>query len=212
MPLITADQLKAALPNCKNPEIWVEALIPAFEKYSITSHERIASFLAQIGHESGQFNVLEEKLSYTAARLMKVWPKRFPTLAIARKYERNPEKLANFVYANRIGNGPESSGDGYRFRGRGLVQLTGRSNYVSASQALGIDLVAHPELLSEPAVAAMSAAWFWATRGLNELADDQTGDNDLEDFTTITKRINGGTVGLQERFQLFKSAEQTLMA
>lgn len=212
MPLITADQLKAALPNCKKPEMWVEALIPAFEKYAITSNERIASFLAQIGHESGQFNVLEEALSYSAARLMKVWPKRFPTLAIAQKYERNPEKLANFVYANRIGNGPESSGDGYRFRGRGLIQLTGRSNYASASQALGIDLVAHPERLTEPAIAAMSAAWFWATRGLNELADDQTDDNDLEDFTTITKRINGGTVGLKERFDLFKAAEQTLTA
>ncbi|WP_226986797.1 glycoside hydrolase family 19 protein [Chlorobaculum tepidum] len=156
--------------------------------------------------------MLEEKLSYSAARLMKVWPKRFPTLAIAEKYERNPEKLANYVYANRIGNGPESSGDGYRFRGRGLIQLTGRSNYESASKALGIDLLNHPDQLTEPAVAAMSAAWFWASHGLNELADDRTGDNDLEDFTTITKIINGGTVGLQERFKLFKAAETALIA
>jgi putative chitinase len=212
MPMITVAQLKAALPNCKNPELWVDAFIPAFEKYAINSEARIASFLAQTGHESNQFNVLEESLSYSAARLMKVWPKRFPTLSIAQKYEKNSEKLGNYVYANRIGNGPEASGDGYRFRGRGLIQLTGRSNYASASKALGVDLLAHPEKLTDPAVAAMSAAWFWASHGLNELADDRTDDNDLEDFTSITKIINGGTVGLQERFKLFTAAEQALTA
>lgn len=210
MPLITATQLKTILPQCKQPEVWAAALIPAFEKYAITSKPRIAAFLGQTGHESGQFNILQENLYYSAARLMKVWPKRFPTLAIAQQYEKNPTRLANHVYANRIGNGPESSGDGYKYRGRGLIQLTGRSNYASAAQALGIDLLNNPDRLIEPPVAALSAAWFWASRGLNELADDRTDDNDLEDFTTITRRINGGTVGLQERFRLFKQAEQVL--
>lgn len=210
MSSMTAAKLKAILPKCKDPEAWVAALVPAFEKYDIDSRERIAAFLSQTGHESGQFNVLEENLSYSAARLVQVWPKRFQTTAFAKSYERNPEKLANYVYANRIGNGPESSGDGYRFRGRGLIQLTGRSNYATASKAIGIDLLKNPEKLTEPAVAAMSAAWFWASRGLNELADDRTDDNDLEDFTTITKRINGGTVGLQERLALFKAARSAL--
>jgi len=210
MPLITATQLKTILPLCKQPDIWAAALIPAFEKYAITSKARIASFLGQTGHESGQFNILQENLNYSATRLMKVWPKRFPTLALAQQYERNPAKLGSFVYANRIGNGPEASGDGYKYRGRGLIQLTGHSNYATASQALGIDLLGTPDRLIEPPVAALSAAWFWASRGLNELADDRTDDNDLEDFTTITRRINGGTVGLQERFKLFKLAEQGL--
>lgn len=210
MSSLTAAKLQAILPRCKDPEAWVAALLPAFARYDIDSRERIAAFLSQTGHESGQFAVLEERLSYSAARLVKVWPRRFPSLAFAEQYERNPEKLANYVYANRIGNGPESSGDGYRFRGRGLIQLTGRSNYASASKALGIDLLGHPEQLTEPPVAAMSAAWFWASHGLNELADDRTDDNDLEDFTTITKRINGGTMGLKERLALFKAARVVL--
>jgi putative chitinase len=159
-------------------------------KMLLPSNERIASFLAQTGDESHHFNVLEEHLSYSAARLMKVWPKRFPACTIAQKYERNPEKLGNFAYANGIGNGPESSGDGYRFRGRGMIRLTGRSNYASASKALGEDLLDHPERLAEPALATMSAAWFWASHSLNELDDDRTGDNDLDDFTTITRILS----------------------
>ena len=210
MTSLTENKLRTAFPKCKTPGIWVAALLPALDKYDISSKARIASFLGQIAHESGQFNTLEENLFYSASRLVKVWPKRFPTLEFAQQYEKNPQKLGNYVYANRIGNGAVSSGDGYRFRGRGLVQLTGRSNYASASSILGVDLLSHPDLLIEPNVAAMSAAWFWASRGLNELADDKTGDNDLEDFTTITMRINGGTAGLQNRFQLFKAAEAAL--
>ncbi|ROH86283.1 glycoside hydrolase family 19 protein [Pseudomethylobacillus aquaticus] len=210
MALITESRLRTAFPKCKSPDAWVSALLPALDKYNISSKARVASFLGQIAHESGQFNTLEENLFYSASRLMKVWPKRFPTQGFAQQYEKNPTKLGNYVYANRIGNGAESSGDGYRFRGRGLIQLTGRSNYASASSVLGVDLLNNPDLLLDPNVAAMSAAWFWASRGLNELADDKTDDDDLEDFTTITKRINGGTAGLQERFQLFKAAEAAL--
>ncbi len=210
MALITAHQLHTAFPRCKEPDAWAAALIPALEKYNISSKARIASFLGQIAHESGQFNRMEENLSYSATRLTQVWPKRFPTLALAQQYEKKPQKLGNYVYANRIGNGPEASGDGYRFRGRGLIQLTGRSNYASASSVLGTDLLANPDRLLEKNLAAMAAAWFWASRGLNELADDETDDNDLEDFRSITQRINGGTAGIQERFALFKAMEAAL--
>lgn len=211
---ITEDKLLsvigAAFPMCKNKEAWASAIIPALDKYKINTAPRIASFLGQIAHESGQFNTLQENLYYTAPRLMKVWPKRFPDLATAQRYEKNAPKLGNYVYANRIGNGPESSGDGFRYRGRGLIQLTGRSNYLSASSNIGIDLLNDPDKLLEPRYAALSAAWFWASHGLNELADDETDDNDLEDFTAITKIINGGTAGLHERLKLTRAAEMVL--
>jgi putative chitinase len=162
----------------------------------------LCSFLAQTGYESAQYNRLSESLYYkTALRLMAVWPKRFPTQDSAAPYVANEEKLANFVYANRLGNGDVDSGDGFRFRGRGIIQITGRSNYTDAGTALGVDLSSDPDLLLDKNTAAMAAAWFWSSRGLNALADDMTDDNDLEDFTEITKRINGGTVGIQDRLQ-----------
>lgn len=207
---ISAKTLQLALPKCKNPQVWAEALNPALARFEINSKARIASFLAQTGHESGQFNTLVENLNFSAARMLAVWPKRFPSIAFAAQYERNPEKLGNFVYANRIGNGNEASGDGYKYRGRGLIQITGRSNYAAVSTALGHDFINAPDDLQLPAFAALSSAWYWASRGLNALADDKTDDNDLEDFTTITKRINGGTVGLKERFALFKQIENAL--
>lgn len=210
MSFITLNTLQVSLPNCKNPQQWVDALNLALTEYEINSKARIASFLAQTGHESGQFNRLVENLNYKAARLMAVWPKRFPDLAFASQYELNAEKLANYVYANRIGNGPEASGDGYRYRGRGILQLTGRSNYAAASKVLGHDLLADPDALLTPAIAAMSAAWFWQSHGLNALADDNADDNDIEDFIAITKKINGGTAGLQERLALFKTIAQAL--
>jgi putative chitinase len=210
MAFITENRLRTAFPACKDPGIWAEALSSVLDQYAINTKARQASFLGQIAHESGYFNTMEENLYYSASRLMKVWPKRFPTLGFAQQYEKNPEKLGSYVYANRIGNGSVTSGDGFKFRGRGLIQLTGRSNYASAASILGVDLLGNPELLKQPRVAAMAAAWFWASRGLNELADDKTDDDDLEDFTTITRRINGGTAGLQERFALFKSAEAAL--
>lgn len=204
--MIDADLIKKALPQCKTPDVWADALNPAMAQFQINNPGRIASFLAQTGHESGQFNRLTEGLYYkTAARLVAVWPKRFPNEAAAAPYVANEQKLANYIYALRIGNGPESSGDGYRFRGRGLIQITGRSNYADVGKALGVDLLATPELLIEPKWAALSAAYFWFGHGLNALADDETDDNDIEDFTTMTKKINGGTAGLQDRLALYRA-------
>lgn len=210
--MLTAALLRNCFPKCSDPEAWALALAPALLRFEINTPARLASFLAQTGHESGQFNRLEEGLIYQAARLCKVWPKRFPTEAAALAYANNKQKLANFVYANRLGNGNEASGDGYRYRGRGIIQITGRSNYAAAAQALGLKLVENPDLLLDKANAAMSAAWFWHSRGLNALADDGTDDNDLEDFREITKRINGGTVGLQERLALLNAVEANLSA
>jgi putative chitinase len=210
--MILTDQLvKQIFPQCLEPAGWSQALNPALERYAINSKARLCSFLAQTGHESAQFNRLVEGLHYkTALRLMAVWPKRFPTEVSAAPYVSNAEKLANFVYANRLGNGDAASGDGFRFRGRGIIQITGRSNYAEAGTALGINLLADPDLLLTKNLAAMAAAWFWNSRGLNALADDMTDDNDLEDFTEITRRINGGSVGLKDRLLAFNQIDATL--
>ncbi len=209
--MLSAQTLHAIFPLCPDPKRWAQALRPAMERYGIDTPARMASFLAQTGHESVQFSRLDENLCYRSSkRLMQVWPKRFPSEQAARPYVDNPEKLANFVYAKRLGNGDASSGDGYRYHGRGILQITGRSNYAAAGQALGLELVAQPDLLLQPEHAAMSAAWFWDSRGLNALADDQTGDDDLEDFTRITRLINGGTVGLRERLALLLRLEPAL--
>lgn len=208
--MLTAETLKKVFPRCPTPDIWAKALQAACDQFEINTRARLSSFLAQIGHESGQFTTLVESLKYTAPRLMKVWPKRFPTLAAATPYAMNEQKLGNFVYANRNGNGNAASGDGFRYRGRGLIQLTGRSNYLEAGKALGVDLVKTPDLLTQPAYAALSAGWYWQSRGLNALADDKTDDDDLEDFREITRRINGGYVGVQERFALFKQIRAVL--
>jgi putative chitinase len=211
--MVTADSLKKVLPLCKEPDKWAIALKPAMDKFEINTPARIASFLTQTGYESAQFNKLVESLVYkTAARLMKVWPKRFPTEASATPYVNNEERLANFVYANRIGNGDVNSGDGYRYRGRGIIQITGKSNYADIGKVLGIDLVNNPDLLVTPEWAAMSAAYYWQGHGLNALADDMTDENDIEDFTTITKKINGGTEGLSQRLALYKTIEEVLIA
>jgi putative chitinase len=209
--MISEALLRSSLPRCGKPAMWADALAPALTKYEINSPARVASFLAQAGHESLQFNKLVEGLNYTkAARLVEVWPKRFPTEASAAPYVGNERALANFVYANRLGNGNANSGDGFRFRGRGLIQVTGRSNYREVGNALGLDLETDPDLLLEPANAAMSAAYFWSSRGLNALADDQTGDDDLEDFKEITRRVNGALVGLDDRLALLNSIQATL--
>lgn len=210
--MLSAEKLQRIFPNCKAPAAWADALAPTFQKYEIETPDRIASFLAQTGYESAQYNRIEENLNFsTAARLTQVWPKRFPTEASAMPYVNNPQGLANLVYANRMGNGDAQSNDGYRYRGRGIIQLTGRSNYDSAGDAMGVDLLNTPELLSDPKWAALSAGWYWQSRGLNELADDRTHDDDLEDFARITRRINGGLVGLKERFALFKQVYAELM-
>ena len=208
--MLEAMQLKQIMPACSSVDPWVGPLNAAMQEFDIGSRERIAAFLAQIAHESGELGRLTENLSYSAARLTQVWPKRFPSREAALPYERNPQRLADYVYANRLGNGNAASGDGWRYRGRGLLQLTGRGNYRSVGSALTLPLEASPELLEQPLPAARSAAYFWKTHGLNELADDHNSDNDDEDFVTICVRINGGYAGLRHRQQYWARAKAVL--
>jgi putative chitinase len=169
-----------------------DPLNATFIKFKIDTDRKQAAFLGQCGHECGNFKVFEENLNYRAETLMKLWPKRFPTLEFAKQYERNPRKIANSVYSNRMGNRDEASGDGYRFRGRGAIQLTGHSSYYHAGQALGVDFVANPDLVATPLYALLTAGWFWSTHGCNELADAMN-------WVGLTKKINGGTIGLDDR-------------
>ena len=173
-------------------EEWLTPLNETFQKYDISTPTRQAFFIGQCAHESGNFKVLEENLHYSAARLMAVWPSRFPNIAMANQYANNPEKIANYVYAGRLGNGDEESGDGWRYHGRGLIQLTGKDNYANCGSGLGVDLLSNPNMLIDPKYAALSAGWFWNKKGLNALADAQ-------DLDTMTKRINGGLLGLDDR-------------
>lgn len=173
---------------------WVDALNETFSKFDISTPIRQASFIGQCSHESGNFRLLSENLNYRAETLMKLWKARFPTIEIANEYARNPKKIANKVYANRMGNRDEASGDGYRFRGRGCIQLTGHANYFHAGQACGEDFVMQPDLVATPRYAAMTAGWFWDTHKLNQYADKQ-------DFLMMTKKINGGTIGLDDRIK-----------
>lgn len=184
---------------------YLDPLNAALNEFEINTPLREAAFLAQIAHESGNFLRLVENLNYSAKRLTQVWPKRFPTLEKAQPYANNPEKLANFTYANRNGNGPEASGDGWKYRGRGFIQITGRANYQSCSNGLGADFVGEPDLLAQPEFAFRSAGWYWDSRGLNPLADNG-------DLKTITIRINGGTVGLAERLSLYNKIKSILGA
>ena len=186
--MLTSDQLK----RLHIGEQWLDALNETFARFDISTPIRQASFIGQCGHECGSFKVLEENLNYRAETLMKLWKSRFPTIEVANEYARNPKKIANKVYASRMGNRDESSGDGYRFRGRGCIQLTGHANYFHAGQACGEDFVMNPDLVATPKYAAMTAGWFWSTHKLNQYADGS-------DFLMMTKKINGGTIGLQDR-------------
>jgi putative chitinase len=172
---------------------WFEPLLETFDKYQINTPRRQACFIGQTMHESGSFKFTKENLNYSAKALMATWPSRFPDLAIAMQFERQPEKIANKVYSGRMGN--TEDGDGAKYIGRGLIQITGKENYTHCGQALGIDLVANPQLLEEPRYAALSAGWFWNKKGLNALADDGTSNA----FEVMTKRINGGLLGLNDR-------------
>jgi len=172
---------------------WLEPLLETFEKYDISTPKRQACFLGQVMHESGSFKFTKENLNYSAKALMATWPSRFPDLEIASQFERQPEKIANKVYSGRMGN--TEDGDGAKYIGRGLIQVTGKENYTHCGEALGLDLVANPQLLEEPRYAALSAGWFWNKKGLNALADEGTKDS----FEVMTKRINGGLLGLDDR-------------
>lgn len=202
-----ADQLAQCLPRNTKPADLFQALnnILALPKYDITTVNRVAGFLAQCGHESLDFTVLEENLNYSADRLHAVFPRYFPTLESAQPYNRQPQKIANKIYGSRMGNGPEASGDGYKYRGRGAIQLTGHDNYHAFANSIGKavdDTVAYCETL---AGAVESACWFWQEHGLNALAD-------AKDIETMTKKINGGLLGLDERRARFQKAVSILGA
>jgi putative chitinase len=173
---------------------WVPALNDTFAKFGIATQRQQAAFIGQCGHECANFKILEENLNYRAETLMKLWKTRFPTMEIANQYARNPKKIANKVYSSRMGNRDEASGDGYRFRGRGCIQLTGHANYFHAGQALGVDFVMEPDLVATPKYAALTAGWFWSTHDCNNLAE-------AANWTGLTKKINGGTIGLDDRIK-----------
>ncbi len=192
--MITEHALRTVLRHAPHP--WLTALLAELPRWGIDTDNEIASFIAQVAHESSEFTRLTENLSYSAGRLQQVWPRRFPTLEVARQYAHNPLALANFVYANRLGNGAPESGDGWRFRGRGPIQITGRKNYQACAKGIGAPLLEQPDLLLTPAVGIRSACWYWASRGLDLLDDD---DEVLQE----TRAVNGGTHGLAQRQAYF---------
>jgi putative chitinase len=205
--LIDVKLLKLAAPKTPDNVLaeWVQPIKDACIKFNIDTVREVACFLAQSGHESGGFQRLSENLNYRADRLRAVWPKRFPTGAIAAMYANNPERLANFVYANRMGNGAPVSGDGWKFRGRGLFQLTGRDNYTAFGRSLGIRAEAAADLIeSGKDGAAMSAAWFFDYNNIDALAETAGVEDE-------TRRINGGTLGLPERKAHFDAIVKELL-
>lgn len=195
------DKLKGHVPDS------VLTLIPEVQaKFGINTSLRLAHFLAQAGHESGGFRVTQENLNYGAKGLTNTFKKYFKRAdntidePKAAAYAKKPEKIANLVYASRMGNGPETSGDGYKFRGRGYIQLTGKDNYTAFGKSLGVDIPANPDLVASK-YALASAAWFWQKNKLNELAD---GGASEEVVTKITKKVNGGDIGLADRLKHFQ--------
>jgi putative chitinase len=211
MALLSKEALGKILTRCQDPGGWAEILNPLLAAQGLDEPRRLAAFLAQVGHESAQFNRLEENLNYSAEGLQRTWPKRFPTTDIATAYAGHREKIANRAYAGRLGNGDEASGDGYRYRGRGLIQLTGRANYDQANRSLNQDLMASPDHLAKDRVLAVQAAlWFWDSRGLSALAAAHPGEDETADFLQITKVINGKDLGQTERLSLWASAKAVL--
>lgn len=202
MSLLTLQKIFIIVPTCKvahDIDLVVKAINEAFPDSVL----RQAAFIAQCAHESAGFTRKIENLNYSGDRLPVIFPKYFPDPVLARNYHRQPERIANIVYANRMGNGPTESGDGWKFRGRGYIQLTGKDNYTKCGEAIGVDLVAKPEHLEMAKGAVDSAIWYWNSRKLNEYADDG-------DMTTLTKKINGGTHGLSERLAYYTRALDVL--
>jgi putative chitinase len=200
---LNLEKLKKCVPNNKDHAGLLNAFNKVFEKYEINTKERVAGFLAQCGHESLDFTVLKENLNYGAKGLRGTFGKYFPDDATAAKYERKPEMIANRVYASRMGNGNEASGDGYKFRGRGAIQLTGCSNYTAFAKDVGKTIDETIVYLETLEGAIESACWFWKKNGLNEIADKK-------DITLMTKRINGGTIGLEDRKKHWEKNLQVL--
>lgn len=199
-PLVALGVLAAVVPAAA--KAFLDPLDEACRAFDITTALRIAHFLAQTAHESALYTALVENLNYGAAGLMATWPSRFDAER-AQAYARQPERIANYVYANRMGNGPEESGDGWRFRGRGILQVTGRATYRDLGEFLGLDLEAEPDRLAEPRTAALAAGWYWHAHGINELCD-------RDDAVAVTEAVNGGRHGLEERLRLLGLAKAAL--
>lgn len=205
---LTLDELSHLLPDNNYLQQWHKVLVELLPQYEINTPARIAAFIAQCAHESANFTVLKENLNYRAATLRKIFPKYFPSDEIAQAYASQPNKqeaIANVVYSNRMGNGSPETGDGYRFCGRGLIQLTGRDNYTWFAESLEISVEAAAEYLETFEGAVQSACWFWETNNLNTWAD-------AGDILTLTKKINGGTIGLQDRIAHYEHALNVLTA
>ncbi len=202
--MFDADTLRACLPQTAQEaiDLFAEPLANACEEFEINTPERIAMFLAEIAVESGNLHFVKENLNYSSHGLLSTFPKYF-NASNASQYERKPEAIANRVYANRMGNGAEQSGDGWKYRGRGLIQITGHNNYADVSQGIHQDVIGGPEYLETPEGASRSAAWFWFKHGLNEVADRR-------DITKASVVINGGTIGLQERKATYENICQVL--
>lgn len=198
------DQLVHILPrSMQRAVLFIGPLNDAMAEFQINTPARQASFLAQVGHESSHLCATVENFNYGAERLQVVFPKYFPTRETAEAYARQPMRIASRVYALRMGNGGEGTRDGWNYRGRGLIQITGKDAYTACGQALGCDLLANPQFLEAPPLAARSAAWWWKAHGCNELAD-------AGDQVRVTRRVNGGTNGLAERLALFAVAQRVL--
>jgi putative chitinase len=197
--MITAEQLS----QLGISSVWVDPLNETFQRFGLDTTEEQACFLGQFSYESNHFKDLSENLNYRAETLMKLWPRRFPSIELANSYAHQPEKIANFIYANRMGNRDEASGDGWRFRGSGLCQLTGHDNFYHAGKALGVDLVANPDLARTPKYAAATAGWYWQTHNCDKYAN-------AKDYNGLTKVINGGLFGADQRIVVMKQAEVVL--
>jgi putative chitinase len=196
--MITAEQFHKLFPRNPEPQVWAESMANVFPTYEINTPQRVAAFLAQCGHESGGWTVFEENLNYSAQGLRKIFGKYFPNDELALAYQRQPEKIANRIYANRMGNGPEESGDGFKYRGRGPIQLTGKANYTAFAKDMFDDwenVVENPDWVTyDKDFALMSAIWFWNKNKLNHEAD-------IGDIKTMTRKINGGYIGLEDRIK-----------
>ena len=201
--ILSKNQLAQLIPGNPYIDHWHHALEQALPDYDINTPQRIAAFIAQCAHESGGFKFLKENLNYKAESLCRVWPRLFPNIDIARQYAQQPEKIANRAYGSRMGNGPEESGDGWKYCGRGLIQLTGKQNYQNFADSIETPVEDVPEFLATFEGAVQSACWFWEANNLNQFADKG-------DILTMTKRINGGTLGLEDRKKHYEHAKHVL--
>lgn len=202
--ILTQDQLSQMIPGNTNVAEWYEALEKLLPDYDINTPHRVAAFVAQCAHESGNFKAIKENLNYRAETLGKVWPRLFPA-DVAEQYAHNQEAIANRAYADRMGNGDEASGDGFRYCGRGLIQLTGKNNYQAFADSVEMAIEDVPAYLATFEGAVQSACWFWESQNLNQLAD-------AGDVLTMTKRINGGTIGIDDRMARYTRALEIMGA